>query len=82
LIGVEPGHFDEVLDGGVRLAGDVLEGVVSLDEAASDEAEVNVEFHSIKSYISTYIHICQSSYKLLDCQVVGFSQVLHTGSMV
>jgi hypothetical protein len=32
-------HLDEVVDGGQRLAGDVLEGVVGLDEAAAYEGD-------------------------------------------
>ena len=31
-----PCHLDEVLDGGVGLLGDILERVVSLNQAASD----------------------------------------------
>ena len=33
-----PQHLDEVLDGDVRLAGDVVECVVGLHEAATDHA--------------------------------------------
>ena len=32
-------HLDKVLDGDVRFLGDVLEGVMGLDEAAADQAD-------------------------------------------
>ena len=32
-------HLDEVVDSGEGLGGDVLEGVVGLDEAAADEGD-------------------------------------------